>query len=67
MPRRNYQKPHAPFEPAKSCDQKRKYRSEKDALDAASLQMLIHPSLELTVYKCDQCAFWHLTRQAPRK
>lgn len=67
MPRRNYPKPHIPFTPPKSCEEKRKYRSEKDALDAASLQMLMHPSLELSVYKCDQCGKWHLTRGARTK
>jgi hypothetical protein len=53
--------------PAKSCDEKRKHRSERDALDAASLQMLMHPELDLSVYKCDQCGKWHLTRGARTK
>lgn len=66
MPRRNHQKPHVPFKPGRSCADKRPYASEKEALDGASLQMLAHPSLELSVYQCDVCGKWHLTRRASR-
>jgi hypothetical protein len=66
MPRRNHQKPHTPFTPAKACSDKRPYRSEREALNAAELQMLAHPALELSVYKCDQCSNWHLTRRTPK-
>jgi rubrerythrin len=49
-----------------SCQAKRRYKSEKEALKIADLQMLQNMSLELAVYKCDICGFWHLTRKIPK-
>lgn len=46
---------------------KRRYRNEKDAGDAAEFQMLQDMSLELSVYKCDLCKYWHLTRSITNK
>jgi hypothetical protein len=63
MPRRNNTIVHARFHFANNCDRKRRFAREKEALDAAEYQMLITPSLELAVYKCDLCGGWHLTRQ----
>lgn len=45
-----------------NCNSKRKYRSENEATRVAEIQMLADMNLELSVYKCDSCRFWHLTR-----
>lgn len=64
MPRRNNTPVHAPFRFNRSCDTKRRFKTEREAAAAAEYQMLIKPDLELSAYKCDQCGGWHLTRQA---
>jgi hypothetical protein len=46
-----------------SCN-KRRFRNEREAINAAEIQMLENPRLGLSVYKCDLCAYWHLTRSA---
>lgn len=63
MPRRNNTQSHQPFRFISSCDTKRRFRTEREAIAAAEYQMLIKPTLELSVYKCEQCGGWHLTRQ----
>lgn len=62
MPRRNHTPKLArrPI-PLRSCKEKRTYRSEADAAKAADLQMLMSPSVELSVYHCHDCKYWHLT------
>ena len=45
-----------------SCKSKRKFKSENDASRAAEMQNLIDMSLDISVYKCDGCEGWHLTR-----
>ncbi|OYX43378.1 hypothetical protein B7Y94_01560 [Candidatus Saccharibacteria bacterium 32-49-12] len=45
-----------------ACHSKRRYPSQKQALDAAEVQMLQQPSLKLRVYNCQICGKWHLTR-----
>jgi len=62
MPRRNKSQKNNPFISYESCHNKRRYINEKDAQKIAELQMLENMSLELSVYKCDACKFWHLTR-----
>ncbi len=64
MPRKNNTLFHARFHFISGCQNKRKFRNEREALEAAEYQMLIKPSLELSVYKCDVCGGWHLTRQS---
>ncbi|HMH70592.1 MAG TPA: hypothetical protein VK502_04275 [Candidatus Saccharimonadales bacterium] len=66
MPRQNNTQKHQPFRLARNCEDKRRFRSEKDALETAEHQMLINPGLELGVYKCHFCSNWHLTSQAKR-
>jgi len=63
MPRQNHTLPHQPYQPAKRCDQKRRYPTERQAKETADHQMLVNPSLELATYKCPECHGWHLTRQ----
>lgn len=64
MPRRNNTPRHQPLVFKNSCMQKRRFKTEKEALAAADYQMLVKPELELSVYKCQHCGGWHLTRQA---
>lgn len=45
-----------------NCNSKRKYRNENEATRTAEVQMLADMNLELSVYKCDVCRHWHLTR-----
>ncbi len=40
------------------CTRKRRYRTQADALDAASL---VGFARERTAYRCPLCGFWHLT------
>lgn len=64
MPRRNKTATHKPFKMAGSCQSKRQYINEREAQKAADYQMLINPNLELSIYKCDICQKWHLTKRA---
>ena len=64
MPRRNQTNKHQPFVLHKSCNTKRCYPNRIEAQKIAELQMLENISLELSVYKCDECRFWHLTRNS---
>jgi hypothetical protein len=66
MPRRTNVEVHKPFIFYQSCQDKHKYKNEKEALAAAEMQMLRNMSLELSVYKCNDCRYWHLTRQIKR-
>ncbi|MEI6054229.1 MAG: hypothetical protein WCQ49_02560 [Candidatus Saccharibacteria bacterium] len=62
MPRVNKQIRHNRITFVNNCQPKRKYSSEKEAIKAADYQMLLDINLELSVYKCDTCNKWHLTR-----
>jgi hypothetical protein len=66
MPRRNNIEKHRRFVISMPCQDKRRYKNEKEALKIADLQMLENMSLELSIYKCDTCDFWHLTRKIPK-
>jgi hypothetical protein len=67
MPRKNNTPPHQLFHFASNCQQKRRYVNEKMAEAAAEHQMLLQYDLELSVYKCDVCGGWHLTRRPKTK
>ncbi len=62
MPRKNKTIKHHSLPTEKFLCDKKRYKNEKDALDAAKNQTLEKMSLELSVYKCDLCGYWHLTR-----
>ncbi|PKL31282.1 hypothetical protein CVV43_03430 [Candidatus Saccharibacteria bacterium HGW-Saccharibacteria-1] len=47
-----------------NCDSKNQYLTKKQATEVAEYQMLINFNLELSVYKCESCYKWHLTRQS---
>lgn len=63
MPRKFTPKQHQPYVFVNACHAKRQYRSEKDAIRTAEYQMLISPSVDLSVYHCHICRQWHLTSQ----
>lgn len=64
MPRRNQQIQYIrPNLNVSTCDSKRRFVNQKNAVEAAEYQMLIKNDLELDVYQCDVCFGWHLTRQ----
>ena len=62
MPRKNKSIKHQQFSTSLFQCTKKKYKSENEAKDAAQFQMLENISLELSVYECDICKYWHLTR-----
>lgn len=64
MPRRNNSPQHQPFQFASNCQQKRRFGTEKQARDAADHQMLVRDDIVLSVYRCELCGGWHLTRQS---
>lgn len=45
-----------------NCKSKKRYISEQKATYEAESKMLQDQNLELSVYKCDFCLGWHLTR-----
>lgn len=45
-----------------NCDDKKWYKSEVEALDAAQQGMFDHMNIELGVYQCHICGNWHLTQ-----
>lgn len=45
------------------CHAKRRYLNKLEAERAAELKNLEDTSLDLTVYQCDVCKKWHLTRR----
>jgi len=61
MPRRNNGAKYVRQIFVRNCDSKRQYKNEREAKQTAEYQMLIHQNLELSVYKCDMCNYWHLT------
>lgn len=40
---------------------KRNFKNQHDAQKAAEFHMLENMQLELSVYQCDMCQYWHLT------
>ncbi|OIP85825.1 hypothetical protein COV88_02265 [Candidatus Saccharibacteria bacterium CG11_big_fil_rev_8_21_14_0_20_41_19] len=64
MPRRNKPIKHVyrNVKPGATCDSKRQFINEREAVKAAEFQMLVNLNLELAVYQCDACFKWHLTK-----
>ena len=67
MPRQNNINKHIRRVYQKSCNSKRCYKNEKEAKATADYQMLIHQNIELAVYKCNECIYWHLTNVSDSK
>jgi hypothetical protein len=66
MPRHNRQIKHIKAVFVNNCQSKRQYSNERQAREVAEYQMLINTGLELSIYLCDDCHKWHLTRQSKR-
>ena len=67
MPRKNRVVKHQPLSIDKyDCDKKR-YQNDRQAQDAAGLQMLENMNINLSIYKCDLCGYWHLTKCTDKK
>ena len=64
MPRRNNIPNHTKFKFISSCDTKRRFGTKIQAEAAADYQNLIQSELELSVYRCELCGGWHLTRRS---
>lgn len=45
------------------CEGKNQYSSEKEAQGAADYHMLENMNVELEVYQCNVCSYWHMTRK----
>ncbi len=63
MPRKNKIAKHQRLSINKFDCNKKRYQNARQAQDAAELQMLEDMNLNLSVYKCNLCQYWHLTRQ----
>lgn len=62
MPKRRRKTDQNTYKYRDNCESKTRYESQAKALEAADFRMLENMSVALTVYKCDICNGWHLTR-----
>ena len=44
-----------------TCEGKRFFRTEAEALEAADMRMLENMSVTIAIYQCATCRNWHLT------
>lgn len=44
-----------------TCEGKRFFKTEAEALEAADIRMLENMSVTIGVYQCPTCSYWHLT------
>jgi len=51
------------FDP--TCEGKRFFKTEAEALEAADVRMLENMSISIGVYQCPTCRNWHLTSITP--
>ena len=65
MTRRAAPQARIPFQPTQTCGGKRRYTNARLAEHIKEEQELLHPGLQLRVYKCNVpgCGGWHLTRE----
>jgi hypothetical protein len=66
MPRRNHTIKHQHFIDKNTCALKRRFANEKAALQAAEFHELQN-NQRFSIYKCERCGNWHLTRQKDTK
>ncbi len=48
-----------------TCDGKRFFKTEEEALEAADFRMLENMNADIGVYQCPTCMLWHLTSIKP--
>ncbi len=56
---------HKEYHYALPCEGKNQYTSQDEAQRAADFHMLENMNIELTVYECPVCRFWHMTTETP--
>lgn len=61
MPRRHRSPLHERFRSSAPCERKRRFGSEREALDAVAEAILDFSKPELKVYRCPFCGYWHLS------
>lgn len=44
-----------------TCENKRFFKTEVEALEAADFRMLENMNVDIGVYQCPTCRYWHLT------
>ena len=44
------------------CEGKKRFETEADAIDGADFHMLENMNIDLSVYQCHICHYWHMTR-----
>lgn len=44
-----------------TCENKRFFKTEKEAIEAADFRMLEQMSVQIGIYQCPRCRNWHLT------
>jgi putative ubiquitin-RnfH superfamily antitoxin RatB of RatAB toxin-antitoxin module len=62
LPRKNRIVKHKPFLTDNFDCNKKRYQNKIEAQKAAEFQMLENMTISLSIYKCDLCSHWHLTR-----
>lgn len=66
MPRRTHKIHHTPLKFTSGvavCGAKRRFANKLEAERAAELKNFEDVTLDITVYQCDYCKKWHLTRR----
>lgn len=49
-----------------TCEGKRFFKSEAEALEAADFRMLENMNVTIGIYQCATCRYWHLTSIKPK-
>lgn len=50
-----------------TCEGKRFFKTEAEALEAADIRMLENMSVTIGIYQCATCRNWHLTSIRPEQ
>lgn len=45
------------------CKGKKQFETKQEASEAADFHMLENMNIDLSVYQCDRCHYWHMTRR----
>lgn len=61
MPRSRRPNSHKEYTYFLPCEGKNQYETEIAARDAADFHMLENMNIDLDVYHCHVCRFWHMT------